>query len=196
MLYFTSDYKQDYLLMTTLLDHIEFYSGTERKQMMTKNGLKNPKDGGSMLYGYTWKGYLSPTKTRTLVAPGVYQTKIKDDHPELESIFREFSSLHFPEFEWGQVQLNKNFPCPPHKDSKNIGESVLCCFGDYTGGETIVDYESKLRKYNGKIAPVRFNGSKYTHWVEPFGGTRYSLVFFHNRSSRQLKKILYNNKNA
>ena len=188
MLYFTGYYKQDFLLMTTLLDNIEFYSGSDRRKMMNKVGLKHPPKGnGSMLYGYTWKSYMSPTKNRTKVKEGVFQTKVKDDHPELEKYFREFASLHFPHFEWGQVQMNKNFPCPPHKDSANIGESVLCCFGDYTGGLTIVDYESKLRKYDGKKAPVRFNGSKYLHYVEPFEGTRYSLVFFHNKSSRKLE---------
>jgi hypothetical protein len=188
MLYFTGFYEQDIMLMTTLLDAIEFYSGTERKQMMTKNGLKHPKDGGSMLYGYTWKGYLSPTKNRTKVKDGIYQTKIVDDHPELNKYFREFASLHFPGFEWGQVQMNKNYPCPPHRDSANIGESVLVTCGDYTGGKTIVDMESKIKKYEGRLSPIRFNGSKFLHWVEPYEGTRYSLVFFHNVSSRRLNK--------
>ena len=187
MLYFTGNYKQDLMLMTTLLDTIEYYSGSDRREMLTKNGVKHPPKGsGSMLYGYTWKGYLSPNKSRTKIGEGVYQTKIKDKHPELEKYFREFASLHFPHFEFGQVQMNKNFPCPPHRDSSNIGESILVTCGDYKGGLTVVDFESKLRKYDGKIGPVKFNGSKYLHWVEPFKGTRYALVFFHNRSSRKL----------
>ena len=81
--------------------------------------------------------------------------------------------------------MNKNFKCPPHKDSKNIGESVLCCFGDFTGGETVVDYESKTRTYNSLNGPVRFNGSLYKHWVLPYTGTRYSLVFFTNRKKKK-----------
>ena len=193
---FTGDYLSDCAIMTDYLDEIPYYSGTERKQMLKKAGLKHGKDSGSMLYGYTWKGYLAPGRTRTLKVKGVYQTKIKDDYPELEAIFREFADFHFPDFDWGQVQMNKNYLCPPHKDSANIGESILCTLGDYTGGATVVDYETKQRKYDGKNAPVRFNGSKYTHWVEPYEGTRYALVFFHNKSSRQLNKILYNSNNA
>ena len=188
MIFFTGEKEADYFIMSDILNNIEFYSGTERINMMKKNGLKHPKDGGSMLYGYTWKGYLSPTKNRTKVIDGVYSTKIRDVHPELQEIFNEYSSLYFPDFEWGQVQMNKNFPCPPHRDSANIGESVLCTFGDFKGGLTCVDLESKIRKYDGKTAPVRFNGSKYLHWVECFEGTRYTLVFFHNKSSRKLKK--------
>tara|TARA_R110000751_G_scaffold200450_1_gene305305 strand:+ start:96 stop:674 length:579 start_codon:yes stop_codon:yes gene_type:complete len=185
---FTGEKEADYFIMTDILNNIEFYSGTERKQMMTKNGRKHPKNAGSMLYGFTWKGYLSPTKTRTKVADGVYSTKVRDVYPELDSIFKEYAELYFPTFEWGQVQMNKDYPCVPHRDSGNIGESVLCCFGDFTGGLTCVDLESKIRKYDGKLAPVRFDGSKYLHWVEDFIGTRYSLVFFHNNSSRKLLK--------
>ena len=189
---FTGEKEADYFIMTSILDNIEFYSGTERRNMMRKNGIKHPSkgEGGSMLYGYTWKGYLSPTKNRTKVIDGVYSTKIRDDYPELQEIFNEYSSIYFPDFEWGQVQMNKNFICPPHRDSANIGESVLCAFGDFKGGLTCVDIESKIKKYDGEIEPVIFNGSKYLHWVESFTGTRYTLVFFHNTSSR---KILKNN---
>tara|TARA_R110000765_G_scaffold79757_1_gene156823 strand:- start:1475 stop:2050 length:576 start_codon:yes stop_codon:yes gene_type:complete len=187
---FTGDKNSDYSIMTTILDNIEFYSGTDRRDMMRKNGIKHPKEGGSMLYGTTWKGYLSPTKSRTKVADGVYTTKVYDENPELDGIFKEYASLYFPEFEWGQVQMNKNFICPPHRDSSNIGESVLCAFGDFKGGLTCVDLESKIRKYDSEIGPVRFNGSKYLHWVENFTGTRYTLVFFHNNSSRRLLKLL------
>ena len=190
--YFTGDYDQDYLLMTTLLDTIDFYSGTERKNMMTKNGKKHPKNGGSMLYGYTWKGWKSPTKSRTKIVDGVYQTLVKDLHPELEELFLEFGKLHFNDFDWGQVQMNKNYCCPPHRDSKNIGESILCCFGDFTGGNTTVDLYGKIMKFDSKKAPIKFNGSECLHWVEPFEGNRYSLVFFHNNSSRRLQKLKSN----
>ena len=105
---FTGDKNSDYSIMTTILDNIEFYSGTDRRDMMRKNGIKHPKEGGSMLYGTTWKGYLSPTKSRTKVADGVYTTKVYDENPELDGIFKEYASLYFPEFEWGQVQMNKN----------------------------------------------------------------------------------------
>ena len=185
---FTGEKLEDFTIMTSILDDIDFYSGTERKQMMTKNGRKHPKDGGSMLYGYTWKGYLSPTKNRTKHSEGVYLTKVKDQYPYLEDIFIEYSRLYFPDFEWGQVQMNKNYKCVPHRDSSNIGESVLCCFGDYTGGNTCVDMDKKIIKHDPTETPLRFNGSEHLHWVEDFEGTRYALVFFHNRSSRRAEK--------
>tara|TARA_R110002073_G_scaffold150416_3_gene304543 strand:- start:542 stop:1084 length:543 start_codon:yes stop_codon:yes gene_type:complete len=178
MLYFTGEWYADNVIMTSMLDEVDFYSGTERKQM-----LKVPfKEGGSMLYGTTWRGYLSPTKTRTKdPETGLYRTKVYDLHPELKDVFKEFADLYFPDFEYTQVQMNKNFPCPPHKDKKNIGKSVLCCFGNYTGGDTCLYIDDKIVKINSQDKPQRFNGSKVLHWVEQYKGTRYSLVFFINR---------------
>ena len=180
---FTGDWYSDNLIMTSILDTVDFYSGTERKKM-----LKVPERiGGSMLYGVTWRGYLSPNKKRTHdPETGLYRTKIYDIRPDLKNIFREFADYHFPDFEWFQVQMNKNFPCPPHKDSTNVSESILCCFGDYEGGLTCIEKKGEV---------VKVDGAKYLHWVEPIkSGTRYSLVFYSNTSVK--KKILNNNKDA
>ncbi len=178
---FCGDWIEDNYIMTDILDQIDFYSGTERKNLLKKQGIKHPKDGGSMLYGTTWRGYLSPTKQRTK-APykGLYYTKVHDLHPDLEDILKEFGNRYFKDFEWDQTQLNKNYGVGRHIDSKNIGESILCCFGDYSGGATIVEYENENKSYDAREKPIKFNGSKYYHYVEPFEGTRYSLVFFKN----------------
>ena len=140
---FSGDYEIDNLIMTDILDNIKFYSGSTRRKMLTTNGIKHPKDGGSMLYGLTWRSYLKPGLNREQdPVSKMYKTKIMVEHPELKEIFDEFKDFHFPDFDYGSVQMNKNFECPRHID-----------------------------------------GSKYYHYVEPFEGTRYSLVFFHNRSS-------------
>ena len=180
-MYFIGDWISDNVIMTSILDEIDFYSGTERKLM-----IKVPeKVGGSMLYGTTWRGYLSPTKNRTKdEETGLYKTKVYDLHPELKDVFKEFAELYFPEFVYTQVQMNKNFPCPPHKDKKNIGESVLCCFGNFTGGETCLYIDDKIVKINSQEQPQRFDGSKILHWVEQYKGTRHSLVFFNNQKQK------------
>ena len=183
-IYFTGDWDADNYIMTEILSTIDYYSGTERKKM-----LKTPKGTGSMLYGYTWRGYLSPTKNRT-PSPyiGLYQTKVVDENPLLEEVFKEFADIYFPDFYYSQVQMNKNFPCPPHKDSKNIGESVLCCFGDYEGGKTVVKInDDSLVKFDARERPITFNGSEYLHWVEEVKGDRYSLVFFNNLKKLRLR---------
>jgi len=185
---FSGDYEIDNMLMTDILDKIPFYSGSTRRKMLSRKGITHPKDGGSMLYGKTWRGYLSPTKQRVKDPDSnMFLTKIMVEHPELKEIFEEFRDFHFPKFDFGSVQLNKNFPCPKHIDSSNKTKSILCCFGDFTGGLTCVEMPSGIRKYNGKKKPICFDGSKYYHWVETFEGTRYSLVFFHNTYSLSTK---------
>ena len=188
---FTKNYNEDYFIMTNILDSIDFYSGSDRRRMMTNSNIKHPSksEGGSMLYGVTWRGYLNKERTRTKIADGVYCTKIRDDHPDLDEVFKEFASIYFPQFEWGQVQMNKNYPCPPHLDSSNVGESILCTFGEYTGGETCRFIDNKIIKHCER-KPLQFDGSSILHWVQPFKGTRYSLVFFHNKTSRCYNKNL------
>ena len=75
--------------------------------------------------------------------------------------------------------LWKNFEIKRHIDSKNIGESVLVAFGEYEGGETIIEFQGEELEIDARKKPIRFNGSKYYHYVKPFtGGDRYSLVFY------------------
>ena len=179
---FNGNWEEDGKKMIEVLKKVDYYSGTERKKM-----LRVPKKiGGSMLYGLTWRGYLSPTKTRTKdPITGLYFTKVVDLHPELREVFKEFAEHHLPEFKYTQVQMNKNFPCPPHKDSKNMGESVLCAFGDYPEGQgkTAIKINNGLTLFeDARVKPVRFNGAEYEHWVSPHTeGDRYSLVFFNNK---------------
>ena len=184
MKYFVDDKYVDDYIMFSILEEIEFYSGTERKKM-----LKVKKGNGSMLYGNTWKGFLKydTNKKKILRAidpqtPNRYLTKVKAENPELEEIFREYSKKYFPNFKWKQIQMNKNFQCPPHKDSSNVGKSICCAFGEYEGGTLCIDMGGDvIIQVDPRKKPVKFNGSKHPHWVTPHsGGNRYSLVFFTN----------------
>lgn len=186
--YFTGDKNEDHDIMLDILRSIEFYSGTERRNMF-KNLKANP--GGSMLYGLTWKSYLSKNKNRSQSKyKGLYKTKIVDDYPELEDIFREYRDIYFPYFKYSQVQMNHNFKCPKHIDSANVGESVLCGFGYYEGGDTVVHFDKGIEKFDTREELLQFDGSKYEHWVEDWNKSdRYTLVYFDNLSNRKLEMI-------
>ena len=175
--YFTSEWYADLAIMEGYLNDCEFYSGSERVKM-----AKSKRGCGSMLFGFTHKPYLSPTRNRTpSIYKNLYHTKIKDLKPELEHIFKEFANIYFPDFSYTQTQMNKNFRAPCHKDSKNVGESILVCLGNYEGGETNIQLnENTIIEVDAREKPEKFNGSKYAHWVSDFKGTRYSLVFFNN----------------
>tara|TARA_R110002110_G_scaffold62551_2_gene174434 strand:- start:579 stop:1166 length:588 start_codon:yes stop_codon:yes gene_type:complete len=184
--YFINDWQSDCVILTSYLDEVEYYAGTERRTKQFKD-VKIGKGCGSMLFGYTWKGYLKKDKiTKQHIYrekskyTGLYLTKCKAMYPQLDDIFKEFSNLYFENFKWTQVQMNKNYQCSPHFDSSNIGESILLTLGDYTGGETIVEIDNDKIIYNSHNNLIKFNGSKYKHWTTDFSGKRYALVFFNN----------------
>ena len=187
---FTGNWESDNLIMESYLDKMDIVSGSDRNRML----YINKKLGGSALFGTTWKSYLTPTRNRppSEKYSSQFKTKLLVEHPNMEKIFEEFAGFYFAEFVWTQVQINKNFTAPKHKDSANVGESVLCSFGDYIGGKTVVDFGGDKYapcKLNPREKPVKFDGSKYPHWVEPFEGKRYSLVFFNNIKNIKKKLI-------
>ena len=100
------------------------------------------------------------------------------NHKALIPFYHRFYVLSFFVFHY----LNKNFKCPRHIDSTNVGESILLCLGDYTGGELVVEDSDtgKTLCIDNRNKTYKFNGSKHYHYVKDFEGTRYSLVWFSN----------------
>ena len=174
---FTGDIIQDCSIMYTLLEEIPLRSGSSRRRLC--------KQGASVLYGHSWKGFLKYDenghkicRVRHPTEKGMFLTQLKANHPYLQDYFNEFRDLHFPGFQFSQVMINKNYPVKKHKDTKNVGVSTLISFGDYTGGKTRVYTEDKIIDYDSNCNPVQFNGSLYEHEVLPYTGERYALVFF------------------
>lgn len=84
------------------------------------------------------------------------------------------------------MHINKNVICPPHLDSKNVGDSVLVSFGDYSGCNIVVDDVV----HDAFCQPIKFNGSKLVHWnTNDLMGTKYSLVYYtHNLINKLIDK--------
>ena len=180
-----------------VLDNIDAKSGTRRKTMYKKGrGQCEPKNTFSITFGFTNSGYLSKTKSRKPVEgiKNLYYTKLQAEHPELKDIIQQFCDIVCEErIIVDQIQINKNWWSPPHKDAGNVGESYIVGLGDYEGGRTCVDYGDHIVKYDIKNKFVKFDGSKYEHWTEKFTGTRYSMVFYtHSKSNDFQDKVEYN----
>lgn len=78
-------------------------------------------------------------------------------------------------FEYTCIHIHKNTVCPPHIDSKNIGESMLVSFGEYQGCNIVIEGQM----YDAKYTPILFDGSKLTHWnTDDLVGNKYSLMFY------------------
>lgn len=95
-------------------------------------------------------------------------------YPKLYEEICKFGNKHVKMIEWKAIMFNYNFKIKPHFDAKNVGESYIVGFGDYTNGELVVDGVEHDIKYK----PMIFNGSELEHYNKDWIGDRYSMVFF------------------
>ena len=122
---------------------------------------KKVGDGVSQCFGIVSKRSMRPDLSRQSWR-----------HPLLHFLLIEFSKKYVPVF-FSSIQVNVNFPCNPHKDVGNVGESYIVGFGGYIGGSLVIENQDYDINYRGLL----FDGSKLEHWTRPWNGTRYSLVF-------------------
>lgn len=93
-----------------------------------------------------------------------------------------------PDFYYLSIQVNQNYQTKPHKDNGNKGISAIIGFGDYTGGELVIDNT----EVDIKDRLVFFDGSVLTHYTKPFTGKRYSIVFHTpDRTFREIPRFSF-----
>jgi len=81
------------------------------------------------------------------------------------------------DYDYSSIHLNHNVVCPKHKDSKNASFTLLISFGDYEGGNIVVEG----KEFDARHTPIIFNGAYLEHWNTPLiSGDKYSLVFYHH----------------
>lgn len=125
------------------------------KHRRTTFGLVKPRFSGSVQLSAYSKRY-----------PEVYAEILK---------IGDLIKNYYPEFTFNSIHLNKSVTCPPHKDAKNIGQSVIISLGSYTGGVLVVEGEICNAHYNF----VKFNGAEKEHWnTDDLIGDKYSLIFY------------------
>ena len=186
-MFFTGDYLSDSSIMFNILEEIKLITGNERsgsKFFGNKNIIKKPE---SSKVGYTWRKNMGVDTAREYCPiKKLYKTKLNTEYPELLDIFREYRDHYFPDFEFDEITINrmqKGSRIKQHLDKVNVGESYLVAFGDYTGGQTIIENEkdNNFIIVDCRDKPQCFNGSKRKHSVTTVtSGKRYSIVFYKN----------------
>ena len=77
------------------------------------------------------------------------------------------------------LTLNKNVTCARHKDGRNASEiSYIAFFGEFQGGELIVEEPSGDRVLSERRVWHRFKGRDHFHYNLPHTGTKYSIVAY------------------
>ena len=117
-----------------------------------------------------------------LKGPSRYNKKF----PELYKNIKLLIKYYYPNFKYTTIQVNKNVMSMPHVDKNNVGPSKIIALGDFTGGELYIEGVP----FNIKNKWKSFNGNK-GHWVSPFKGERYSLVFFTHTFKPPNAKLRY-----
>ena len=111
-----------------------------------------------------------------------------DKYPEVYKALIEFGNQVVPKgWDYQTITLNHNAKAKKHKDSKNVGKSVIIGIGDFTGGEIRVWDKSgnNHKDYNLHDVPLMFNGGLLFHETQPFtidkyekGKGRYTMIFY------------------
>ena len=97
--------------------------------------------------------------------------------PELWQLLMDFAAKHVP-IPWDAVQVNDCYESKPHRDNGNRGLSYIVSFGDYTGGELVLDVSGQEATVDTRHRGHLFNGAITRHWNRPIVGRKFSLVFF------------------
>lgn len=97
-------------------------------------------------------------------------------HPEIFKEMERIGNIFCP-IKFSSIHLNHNVICPKHKDEKNVGKSVLVSFGEYKGGNIVIENT----KYDAYLQPLLFNGALLEHYnTEDLEGDKYSLVYYNS----------------
>ena len=110
--------------------------------------------------------------------PDYDQPKANDIFPELMKAAFELEIALCPDREPSStIAINRNAQFRPHTDSgAGAGQStsLIVGIGKFVGGALMVEGKKEDIRYR----PIEFNGWIQRHWVLPFRGERFSLVWF------------------
>ena len=157
--------------MLKLLEQTDIPINKGRTNIL-KKGQKHSK---SMVLGRVRQLY-SSCDGKVCKVPSRHNAK----HKVLLAAAKSFLNQHDPKYGFEAVTINKNHAAAKHVDKNNRGHSYIIGLGNYTGGE-LVFADKKSPNYgvhNIKNRWLKFEGDT-EHYVKPFKGTRYTLVYYH-----------------
>eukprot|EP00658_Telonema_sp_P-2_P001808 TRINITY_DN10677_c0_g1_i1.p1 TRINITY_DN10677_c0_g1~~TRINITY_DN10677_c0_g1_i1.p1 ORF type:complete len:384 (-),score=67.91 TRINITY_DN10677_c0_g1_i1:237-1388(-) len=140
---------------------------TEVPHSQRKNVTKSGEKVRGMCFGLTMN-----------YASGLVSSKATLERPELCALLISYMRKKDPDFEFTCIQVNKNYASVVHVDSNNLGPSYIIGLGNYTGGQLWVSQQGELdikdhwRQFDGNVP----------HGTREYKGTRYSLIFFTQKS--------------
>lgn len=121
---------------------------------------------------------------------GVGEFSANFKKPELFQKLIEYGNFVLPKgVKYSAITLNKDMKAKKHIDGGNAGFSFITGLGDFEGGNLLVypEEHAKPYEYNLKDHLLSFNGSKFYHQTTKFTGRRYTLIYYNQKKSIQIK---------
>ena len=108
---------------------------------------------------------------------GVIASCHTQGRPHLSRLLSRYCEANMPGFSFTSIQVNKNYESALHCDKKNLGPSAIVGLGNYTEGWL---WGEEFGSVDVKNNWFEFDGNM-PHCTLPFGGTRYTLIYFINQ---------------
>ena len=140
-------------------DHLR-HKNVQMNRYRTKVG-----DGRSQCFGMVRKRGAPPDLSR--------QSWL---NPHLHYLLIEFARMFVP-IPFTSIQVNHNYKCEEYKDKNATGLCYIIGFGDYQGGDLILDISGVKTNYNIKYKPLLFNTSDTLYTFEEFTGNMFTVMY-------------------
>ena len=147
------------------------------------NSSKRANITGLRYIGNDKRRYGYPVQSITLGSVRDWRTGFKTiskftlENLKLYELLIDYGNQVCPH-QFNSICINHNVVCQKHRDINNKGISTIQALGIFSGGNLGMEIEDSKSISIDIRKPFTFDGSKYTHWTEPFQGDRYSIIWF------------------
>jgi len=167
-------------LLKSLLDHYTNHPRSAQRH----EGVDLPMDIKNKLLAQLEKQEFPPGTHRPSVLSQHYIVLKTGAEPaeflELAGLCRELMNWADADFPYTAIAVTKNFHGSPHVDAADQMAQFCVSLGEFNdGGELFVDSPNpdEVLQVVTKNKVAKVDG-RYTHWVNGYIGTRYSLIFY------------------
>lgn len=114
---------------------IDCMHSDRRKDAMTRQQADSHGGRGVRSFG------LSRCPNRNVNKEASHPDPNRSAFRQLRALFSRVMEKQHPAHTWDTVHINHSWQCGRHRDTSNSGTSIICGFGDYAGGELLVEPE-------------------------------------------------------
>ena len=115
---------------------------------------------------------------------GIAEFRFNKKYPDAFRALINFGNvIAEPGWRYTAITLNHGVLAKKHRDTSNVGRSIIVGIGDYTGGELRVWEPDDAFYADMDIhdKPTMFNGALRTHETQPFEGERYTIIYYRQK---------------